>query len=213
MPSNFTKQPQFLPAKALNSGSGDAQVGGTLTGVPANVAASQNNQTRPGDRMVLGVADALALSDTSIGTLYCGMYMYVKTQNSTATPTLGHVAFWDIDAADSLYQVTADGTDTGGINFPAGIFINTLTKTYHWWILIAGKVKAVFLNPLTGAAALGQAVFADSTGVLDVFDGGGNPTFTQVGTMLNSYLGVAEELPVAGGTKLVDVPLRTLYRF
>ena len=51
------------------------------------------------------------------------------------------------------------------------------------------------------------AVGAGNPGVLDILDGGGNPTFTQVDQMLNRYVGVAQGLPVAGAASKVIVPL------
>jgi hypothetical protein len=152
------------------------------------------------------------MSDTTVGTLYNGLYQYVQTAASTATPTLGHLAFWDTSVADSLYRVTPDESGTMGVENFAGVYINTLTKGYHWWILVAGGVNAVFANPLTGAAAIGNSVYAAAVGagnpgVLDVLDGGGNPTFTQVGQMLNRYVGVAQAIPVAGAASKVIVPL------
>ncbi len=216
MPSNWTKQPQFLLAKYFNSGSGDAVVGGLLTGVPTGVIASQGAQTRAGDRMVLSASDALALSDPTVGTLYGGLYQYVTTASgSTATPTRGRLAFWDTTVADSVYQVTPDESGTTGASLIAGIFINTLTKGYSWWILIAGKGYATFRAALTGAPSAGCAVFAAAAGAgvdvgtFDVLDGGANPTFSQVALMQNYYMGVAETSPVGGATSLIDIPLRT----
>ena len=215
MPSNWTKQPQQLLAKYFNSGSGDAVEGGLITGVPAGVAASQGSQTRVGDRLVLGAVDALAMSDLTVGTLYNGLYQYVQTSASTATPTLGHLAFWDTSVADSLYRVTPDETDAMGVENAAGVYINTLTKGYYWWIQIAGRATAVFANPLTGAPAIGSAVYAAAVGagnpgVFDVLDGGGNPSFTQVGQMQARRFGVARALPVAGAASTIQVPLRNV---
>jgi hypothetical protein len=216
VPSNWTKQPQFLLAKYFNSGLGDATIGGALSGVPSGVVASQGAQTRPGDRLVLSSADALALSDSAVGTLYGGLYMYVTSKSgSVGTPTRGRLLFWDLAVADSNYQVTPDESGVPGASLIAGIAINTLTKGYSWWILIAGKGYGTYRAVLTGAPAAGQAVYAAAAGAgadlgaLDVLDGGGNPTFTQVGLMQNYYMGVAEGLPVAGATSVISIPIRT----
>lgn len=218
MPSNFTKQPQFLTQKYFNSGTGDATIGGALTGVPSNVNAGQYNQTLPGDRLVLSAADALALSNTTVGTLYGGIYMYVRTNaNSVGTPTIGRLAYWDLTVADSQYQVTPDETGAAGANLIAGVFINTLTKGNSWWICIGGKVLAAFRAVLTGVPAVGVAAYAAAAGAgadlgkLDVLASGANPTFAEVGLMQERYVGVAEALPVAAASSLIDLRL-FLYR-
>ncbi len=210
--NSWVKQPQQLLAKYFNAAGGDAVQGGALASVPSGVlGANQGSQTIPGDRLILDAADALALSNTTIGTLYGGLYQYVKVAaSSSAAPTLGHICWWDTSVADSTYQVTPDQPSS---KLVAGVFINTPTKGYYWWILVSGKVSGVFKTPLTGAAAVGQAAYADSTGVFDVQDAGTNPTFTQFGDLLNAYMGVAETLPVAGAASLVDVPLNHVFRY
>lgn len=216
MPSNWTKQPQFLTQKFFNDGSGDATVGGALTGVPSAIGASQGDQTLPGDRIILGSADALALSDTAVGTLYGGLYMYVRTPSgSTKTPTRAHIAFWDTSVADSQYQVTPDETGTDGANLIAGVFINTLTKGNSWWILIAGKVVGQFRATLTGTAANGCGVYAaaEGNGVFDVLAGSANQNATQIDNMMMRFMGVAENLPSNNNASLVDVPLQHVYRW
>jgi hypothetical protein len=221
MPSNFTKQPQFLTAKYFNTGAGDTVIGGSLTGVPTNIGASAGDQTRPGDRLVLGAADALALSDPAVGTLYGGLYQYVTTAlvgHSTSAPARANLAFWDVSVVDALYQVTADEDDVRGINLIAGVYINTLTKGNSWWIAVAGKVIANFRAVFTGAPATGCAVYAANAGAgadngtLDVLDGGGNPTFTQVGDMANLYMGRAEVIPIAGAASIIDMPFSRIVR-
>src|SRR6185295_14085170 len=93
MPSNFTKQPQFLTAKFFNDGTGDATIGGALTMAPSGIG-TQGDQTIPGDRLIFGPSDALAMSNNSVGNLYGGLYQYVTTvNNSTATALRGHAVF------------------------------------------------------------------------------------------------------------------------
>src|SRR5262245_6699656 len=110
MPSNWTKQPQQInQQRYFNSGSGDSIVGGAITSVPSAVGATQGVQDVPGDRLVFGQADAVAMSNTTVGTLYGGLYQYVRTKStSTATPTLSRLVFWDNTVNYNLYQVTPD---------------------------------------------------------------------------------------------------------
>jgi hypothetical protein len=198
----------------LNDGLGDSVIGGLISAVPTGVVASQGNALYPGDRIILGAAEALALSDTAVGTLYAGLYMYVRTLSTAVIqPALGKAAFWDLTVADSQYQVTSDETAT--LLF-AGVFINTLlTRGNAWWICIAGKVLAKFKAVLTNpAAAIGNAAYlaADTTATFDCRGGMGNPTFTQMDAALNQYAGVCETAPVGGASSLIDMPMR-MYRW
>jgi hypothetical protein len=221
MPSQWIKQPQQLnQVKYLNSGSGDSVVGGALSGVPSEVGAQQFIQNRPGDRMILGEEDAAALSDPSVGTLYGGLYQYVRTPSgSTATPTRGRAAFWDTSVANSQFQVTPDESGTEGAGLFAGVFINTLTKGYNWWIQQAGKVTVQFRATLTGIPAAGCPVFVAGAGAgvdvgeFDVLNGAGNPTFTQVANMMRDYVGVAGAAPADDTASLVNLALNRQFRW
>lgn len=217
MPSNWTKQPQQLnQVRYLNSGSGDSVVGGLLTGVPSGVAASQGIQDVPGDRIIFGMADALALSNTTVGTLYGGMYQYVRTKsNSTATPTLNRAVFWDNTVNYNLYQTTPDEV-TG---FWAGFNINTLTKGYNWWIQIAGMITMRFLASITGTPTVGRGVFlamagaGSDVGSVDQLAGQSTAVTTGgannvgVDTLIANYMGVAVALPSNGASSLVEKPI------
>lgn len=218
MPSNWTKQPQQLnQQRYINGGSGDSVVGGSITSVPSGVPASQFIQDIPGDRIIFGQADALALSKTSVGTLYGGLYQYVRTKsNSTATPTLNRLVYWDNTVNYNLYQVTPDEV-TGMI---AGSCINTLTKGYSWWIQIAGLASLRFRASITGTPTVGRGVFAamagagSDVGTVDQLVGASTAVTTGgannvgVDTLIANYMGVAVVLPVNGTSTLVEVPLR-----
>lgn len=217
MPSNqFSKQVQQLSSafgNYLNGGNGDSVIGGVLTGVPSQVQAYANQgiQDIPGDRIVIGMADADALSDPDVATLYSGVYQYVTfADDSVLAAVRGKACFWDISAADDAYQVTADESGTMGANFRAGVFINVITRAYSAYIQIAGKVSALFTTPLTGTGAAGAAAFTagDGAGRFDVFDGvGANPTFDQVQSMIMRYAGVLEAAAAANTVSLIDMPL------
>lgn len=208
--NGFLKQPQQLPGTYLNAGSGMSTQGGQLTTAPSPLVASQGMQDIPGDRMILDAADALALSDTSIGTLYGGLYQFVHVEeNPTATATRGRLAFWANDSATTGdYDVSPD-EDT----FIAGVFINTLTDDYYWWIQIAGQVDAFFVSTLS-VATQGVGVYAAMLGAganvggltqqYGIYD---NATTQDVDLMLQRYMGQAVELPVANDITLINMPM------
>jgi hypothetical protein len=216
MPSGpFSKQVPRFNGK-LNDNLGDAVVGGQITAAPSGLTISAGQQTMPGDRVILNAVDALIWSNTAITTLYGGLYIYVRTlSTSTLAPTRGRLAFWNSAVADSLCQVTPDETGSQGVALRAGVFVSTMTRGYAWWIQAAGKTNVVFTTPLTGVPSDGCPCYvaADTLGRADVLDGGGNPSFTQVGLMINRYLGIAVGLPAAAGTSLVDQVLGGILRW
>jgi hypothetical protein len=201
MPSNqYSKQPQQLSSafgNFLNGGAGDSVIGGAISGVPSAIGAIQGIQDEPGDRVVIGFSDAKALSKTSIGTLYGGVYQYVQVlSTATIAPAVGLAAFWVTAGPPSpIYTVTTDESGATGVNLWAGAFLQALTKGYNGYIQIAGKATVLFTTPLTGTGAAGASVYlaADGAGRFDTFDGvGANPTFDQVQSMDSRYVGVAE---------------------
>lgn len=238
MPSNWTKQAQFLDFKFLNSAGGDTVPGGGLAAVPAplNTTAgyTQGMQTVRGDRMVLGALDAFALSNTAIGTLYSGIYMYVGSNSGATFTAIGRLAFWDTsvfsiatsapNAADNLYQVTPAELQAGaGITPPiAGVFINTLTSGNFWWVQIGGKATMAF-GAATGFVFAGtasgyaknQGVYAGGygnttgAGFVTVITGTTFATTTaQVDQYITQNVGIAETTPAASTSSIVDMALK-----
>ncbi len=207
--------------KYLNSGSGDSVIGGAISTLPSSLNAQAFNTPAIGTRMILSEEDALAASDvTNVGTLYGGMYQYVTVVSTAiASPARGKAAFWDTSVVNKKFQVTPDESGNQGVAMFAGVFINTLTAGYSWWILQAGRVYARMKAAFTGVPSDGCAVYlaaagAGEPGVFDVLDGGGNPTFTQVGQMLQRYVGVANGLPVAAGIgTTVEIPFNRNFRW
>jgi hypothetical protein len=234
MPSNWTKQPQYPAAKYLNDTNGDTQLGGAITTLPASVGASQGLQDVPGDRLVLGAADALALSDTSVGTLYCGMYMYVGTNSTSGNSTLGHLMFWDASAfslststyptPDNKYQVTPKELQAGTGRVPpiAGICINQVNQGNWWWIQIGGRATASF-GPLAssqwgtaGAYIINGGVFAGGygttagTGLVTQVDGDTFPTTAlYLSDLVRQYVGVSDVAPSASSNAIISMELKT----
>lgn len=237
MPSNFTKQPQYPLQPQLNAGTGDLTSQGTLTTVPTSVGASQGVQDLPGDRIVLGARDAFALSLTSIGTLYGGIYMRIGMNATAGSAINGHLAFWDssvfsvaastsVIGLDNLYQVTPAELQAGvGATGPvAGVFINALVQASFWWIQIAGKATMAFGTAAssqfggTSTYLLNGGVYAGGYGVttgsgfVTQLPGTTAPTTSAIlDKMVNAYLGTAEVLPAASTSSIVDMNPK-LYR-
>ena len=173
----LTKQAEFLTAKKLNDVN-DAASGGVIVSLPAGAPSPQVSQTIPGDCIVLDDATAAALSDTAVGTLYGGIYMYVANYLSeTATPARGTCAFYraaDLPSATSqLYQVTSDVNPTTTIpTFIAGVFINAVSKGSYGWIQIGGVVSCLFDSTITAAAVGNTVTPKQSATVASTFDVG-----------------------------------------
>lgn len=222
MPSNWTKQNQQISGagqRYFNGGTGDEVIGGILTGVPSGLQISQGIQDIPGDRIIFGMADALAMSNTSVGTLYGGMYQYVTSYvSSTAAPTIKRGLFWRIASTDNSYTVTPDESGAMGADYWAGVSINTLTRGNSWWMQIAGKATGLFrAAPLSGVGTAGGGVYnaaqgaGSDVGTFDVFSqNANNPTFDDVQHMQNLYVGVAETAPAAATASVFDMDLKRI---
>lgn len=216
MPSNWTKGPIFVNARRLNDVD-DSVLQGAIQTVPGGSASGVNQgiQDLPGDRIVLSTADALALSDTAVGTLFSGMYEYVRTTStSTALPAVGLLAFWNtaLESVGNPYIVTGDETQAQGVALRAGVFINPIIKGDWGWIQIAGKASIKSRAVLTGTAAQGVAAYAAGAGAgadvgtFDVLNAVATAvTETLLSQFMVRFLGVTEALPVAGTVTTVDL--------
>lgn len=198
----LTKQATFLTFKFLNDVN-DSASGGVPVSLPAGVPLPQSSQTLPGDRIVLDDATALALSDTTVGTLFGGIYMYVQTLAAgTTAPARGAAAF--IRAADfpggatQAYMVTGDPQPTAAIpTFVAGVFINAITKGNFGWIQVGGTMSCLFDATIT-AAAVGNPVTLKIGSTTGTFDVGVAVAATLAGTIaaVDTLVGMAIVLPV-----------------
>ena len=129
-----------------------------------------------GKRIWLDNQQALALSDTTIGTLYAGIYQYVLFSSaSTATNARGQIAFWLLGASqansvktdDGQYIVTPDGSATIGDGLWSGITLNTVTKGNYGWVQLAGLASIKFRAAVTSAVAGNLAVVTTTSNLAD----------------------------------------------
>jgi hypothetical protein len=162
----FTKQADYLNAAYLNDVN-DTQVGGAILSVPTSVPSSQGQQTLPGDRIILDDATALALSDTTVGTLYGGIYMYCNVTWTTQAAAVGGIAFFraaDIGSTTTTpYVAFGDAQPLTTLpTYILGIFINAVTKSNYGWVQVAG-IASVLFDSTTTSTVQGNMVIAKAS--------------------------------------------------
>lgn len=130
-----------------------------------------------GDFLELTAAQALALSDTTKGTLYEGVYQRVKLSATGASNVgLGQPVFWnEANDATDPYPVTNTPGATGTATYEfAGVVIDpTTTVGQYCWIQISGKATC----EITGGGAAGNIV---------TYPTSGSPTFAASGTTVTA---------------------------
>jgi hypothetical protein len=199
----LTKQADQLTARFLNDVN-DAVSGGSIVSLPAGVTGPAVSATIPGDKIVMDDITAAAYSDTAVGTLYGGVFMYVGTlSSSAATPARGTACFYraaDLPPAFAapLYQVTADAQPTTAIpTLFAGVFINAVTKGNYCWIQLGGVASCLFDSAITAAAVGNPVSVKISAAVASTFDVGVNVvTATIPFSYAGAFAGTAIVLPV-----------------
>lgn len=141
---------------------------------------------------------ALAHSDTSVGTLYGGVYMYVQTLSSaSAAVGVGRVAFWSSAANRANFIVTTD--PTSALSQIAGVFVNsTLTLGNYGLIQIAGLCTGLCKASVTDTTAgdIGFVVSDSSIGKIDA-----NTPAAATAAQQALKLGVFLDAPANGGLK------------
>ena len=156
-----------------------------------------------GGKLTLSQNDAVKLSDTTTGLLYGGVYQYVKFNPAGSTACVrGGVALW-LDTSvvsPTCYTVTNEGSAARN-NFPAGIFLNVVTKGYYDFIQIAGLASVKFKNTLAvGTPAIGDAVFVAAAAASPQLADDLNDTAAVTNAILKQFIGVAEKANPASNT-------------
>lgn len=205
----LTKQADHLTARRLNDVN-DTVAGGAVVSLPSGISGPIVSATQVGDKIVLDDATALALSDTTVGTLYGGIYMYVGTlSSSTASPAVGTAAFWraaDLPGgASASYQVTADAQPTAAIpTLFAGVFINAVTKGNFGWIQIGGVATVLYDSAVTATVVGNPVSVKISAAVASTFDSGVVVTTATVAfSYAGAFVGTAVDLPATSSLKRV----------
>lgn len=130
-----------------------------------SVTGGQSYQGQLGATILLNASEALKLSDTSVGTLYAGLYQYVlfKSGQSGTTIKGGPVYWTDPDN----FEVSAD-VASGAPGF-AGVALNVVTKGNYGWILVEGKCQCQPLDNTTKTTpAIGDTMVTATIGRFDV---------------------------------------------
>jgi hypothetical protein len=199
-----------ITTQALNSvnRAGDPGAGVLVTTASISGSIVSEYLGMVGGKLTLGQSSALTLSDTTTGTLYAGVYMYVKFNPAGSTAAArGQVVLWLDTSSTSPFQVTNEGS-TARNNFPAGVLLNSTTKGYYDFIQIAGLASVKMKTTLTVATpAIGDAIFVAGTPaspqLADDFDDQTNTMKT-----MKQFLGVAEKTAPASAT--ISLVLLTL---
>jgi hypothetical protein len=186
----LTKQATLNTAKFLND-TNDASSGGVIVTLPVGVTGPQVSQDLPGDRIVLDDATALALSDTAIGTLLGGVYMYVQTTAVTRQAVRGGIAFFKTADLGVKYSVYSDADPSAAVpTHIAGIYISAPTSGNFCWIQVAGAAGVLF-DALTATADGTMVTAKVSPNTASTADAGAVPTATTMAALI----GVACGLP------------------
>lgn len=149
-----------------------------------------------GKMLAVSTSQIGQMFDSTVGTLYAGVYQYVQFNPDDSAPVIGQAAFWlsGSDVEDFIVSTDSNGGATSTPS-PAGIFINIPTDGNYCFIQIAGIATVKYKSGLTVSAATGAPVIAASTGLAD----------TNAGTNVPNYLGTAWTLPVSNDLALVQL--------
>lgn len=173
----------------------DATIGGAF--YPSSLAPT----SLLGTRLVLTHAEAAALSDTSVGMLYGGIYQYVKFSTAGVR---GQIYSWDVVAntgPTSYAVVTPTSLAIEGLI--AGVALNTVTVNQYGWLQVDGLAGVLYRSSVTDATAGNIVTQLTTTATADAI---ANATGTWIagGALgLKNVIGTAYELPVNSLVKLV----------
>lgn len=207
---DFIGTGNFLNDVADSVASGQPDLYGNIFGAAYGGGLTQ------GDYLRLTDAEALALSDTVVGTLFGGIYRRVIfkagiTGGGNTGFKRGQIVFWDlVTSGADPYQVTnVEATDPQLI---AGVVINANDTALaplsgkFGWIQTAGLCTGLYRAAVTDATQF-DSVYWTKAGA-----GADNGTFdslaaaTAVTTLLQAkYMGIAVETPVNAALKKIQL--------
>jgi hypothetical protein len=210
--SNYLKSGDFIGgSKFLNDvkdsvASGQPDAMGVLPGTAYGGGLNQ------GDYLRLTDVEALALSDTTTGTLYGGIYRRVLfkagiTGGGNTGFKRGQIVFWDFPTSGAdPYQVTnVEATDP---YLYAGVVINaTDTSTaplsgFYGWIQVAGTATGQYKATVSSAGANLPAIWAKAGAGADnaQWDTIAIATDVTAYSQVMAILGISVDASTNGGT-------------
>lgn len=174
----------------------------------------------PGDYFDLTETEANNYSNTTVGTLHCGRYMWVQLDSSAVKSgngalQVGQLLWWKTPGS---YIVT--NVEPTGASQLAGIFLNNNTTfpvtPGNWFFMqvvapgrASIKMRATISN--TGPA-VGDAVFtagagagADASLSDDIGGTGTPPTLANIANYIGRFIGIAETAPSNGSLTVVQI--------
>lgn len=191
---------------------------GYLNSVNDSIIANQatiNSRSRYagqlGKNLTVSDEQIAQLTNTTIGTLYGGIFQYVRRRaTDDDSPALGpgKIAFWDTVVTNwhTAFQVTTDTNLSSSANaiMRAGIFIGNIEPGNYGFIQWLGLVNVRFRSVLTTAGAIGSPVYAADVGDTGLDQGAADVLTTDSTSVANERaIGYAVAAPAASGLSLV----------
>lgn len=137
-----------------------------------------------------------ALSKSSVGTLYGGLYQVVKFKSGTsASNARGQLVFWSTPGS---FEVTPDATSAleGAI---AGVTLNAVTKGNYGIIQVAGIASVLFRASVTDKTAGNLVIQLTTTATADAIAESTGSYISGGVKGLKNIIGTAYEAPSDGG--------------
>jgi len=191
-----SNNPWISPSGFLNTGS-FASIGGTET-------VGTRFQGMLGQTIVCSNADALKASNTSVGTLYNGVYQLVKFNSAIVR---GQLVFWDTLANNGLNDYEVTSTVTAATAFRAGValFTDASASGKYGWIQVAGLANCLYGNSPVGTIGLAviQATALDVPLLTVATVNTSADATVQLTEDLRAYIGVAYETPAQNAVRRV----------
>lgn len=153
----------------VNSG----QINTVRDTVPGGVGSGMSSDTiipkfagQLGKMLTVSQEQIALLTDTSVGTLYGGVYQYVRmaTDLGTPAPVVGQALFWDPDTAPGLFVVN-DTDDLTAVPQVAGVYVGGPEAGEYGFIQVAGPCMVKIASSLTNAGQTGQGLSPNSAGL------------------------------------------------
>lgn len=185
----------------------DSVVGGQASGMVGSSNPKFGGQL---GKMLAVSSDQIAqMYSSAIGTLYAGVYQYVKFASDIGAIVVGQLLYWD-ETEDPNEFVVTDDVDSTSLNYQsfAGFALNVVTAGNYGFIQIAGIATGLYVASITGTKATGRPVMGSvaTSGRIDVIDA------AITGATQNNFLGWAVSLPTDNSLGTVQLSQRLVQR-